>query len=197
MIDLKFHKQKQRKIARLYITTSIISIVLICIALSVIKFILSNEFSYAQKFMEQAVIQTSSNLRGRILNSLNEMKMLSEKLNNFTDTYTDSEIIKFLTSHIDDYDYQRLIYIKNDGKHISYSKLTKQISYASYINEEDINRVYKGESIFTQIKQDSHSPSSYINEFIVPVYNKQNTKIVGILASRIYADKFAQILIYY
>lgn len=120
--------------------------------------------------------------------------MLAEKLNNYTDTYTDAEIIHFLTTHIDDYDYQRLVYITSDGKQISFSKSSKKISYASYIDEDSINRANKGESVFSGIKKDTNAPSLYINEFVVPVYNRSNTKIVGFLASRVYAENFIRIL---
>lgn len=194
MININFHRKKEKKISQMYMATRIITVLLFLVALFFVKYIVSNEFISAKKYMEQGVLQTASNLKGRIANSKNEIRLLSEKLNRYTDTYTEKEIIDFFKEHIDDYNYKRLIYVFPDGRQLSYNKTTNAVSYASFIDEDTINRAMNGELVFMGISYNKEAPSQYVHEYAIPVYDSENKKIVGVLGTRVFSATFINIL---
>lgn len=194
MVNINFQLQKEKKIEIIQRIQKIITIFLILVAVFFIKYTVSNGFISAKKFLEQSVLQTSSNLSGRIANSENEMKVLSEKFTFSISTYSEYEIIEFFKKHLADYDFFRLIYVYSDGKQISWSKDAQKISYASYIDEDTINRAFEGEVVFIGIKQEKKVESKHVHEYAVPVYDKTHKNIVGVLATRIDSGRFINIL---
>ncbi len=165
-------------------------LLLVVVAIFFVNYVISNEFISAQKYLEQSVLQTASNLRGRINSSIKEMELLSAKLTNYAVNYNEKEIGEFLEKYITDYDYYSLIFAYKDGIKIKYER-DKGLTTVKSKNADDIS-LYKSE-FFATVKN-QHVPSGYVNEFRAPVYNKDN-KYIGIISSEVFADKYIKILL--
>ena len=100
MVDIKIHRKNEEKISKLYALIKTITILLLLSAIFFVNYILSNEFTSAQKYMEERVVQTASNIQGRFTSSINEMKVLEAKLEGYTKTYEEQEIKEFLQKNI-------------------------------------------------------------------------------------------------
>ena len=53
MIDLEFHKQKEKKIVKLYNTIKIVTVLLVLLAVFFVRDILAKEKISAEKYLEQ------------------------------------------------------------------------------------------------------------------------------------------------
>ncbi len=195
MFNIKFHSAKDKKLIKMYTTAKVITIILAVFAIVFVNYILANEFISAEKYMEQAVEQTASNLQGRIKNSTNEMRVLSAKLSNECTDFSEKTISTFLKQHINDYDYYKLIFVFPDGHTIRYQKGIGFLPSNSHKNDERFKKAIEGTSVFSTIRPAEDTPSGYVNEFGVPVYNSQK-KIAGVIAAQIYAGNYIKILGY-
>ena len=194
MNNLKFYPKKDKKITKLYNLAEIVTLILIIFAICFVRYILSNEFIAAEKFMEQSVMQTASNLRGRITNSINEMRILSAKLSDSSNKYTEDEITKFFKEHISDYDYEKLGFAYPNGRTIRYDKTQGRIPDTYKVDDARFVGAINGTSFFASTVFEPSLPSGYVNEFGVPVYDKRTNKIVGVLGSQVNAETYIKIL---
>ncbi len=185
--------QKDSKLKRLYTITKILMAFFVIIAIFFVNYVLSNEFISAQKFLEQGVMQTASNLRGRILNTLNEMKLISVKLTDSASNFSEADIISFLEKHINDYDYHRLIFSYPDGRTIRYERGKGIIKSIDWSQDKRFLEGISGNAIFSATLKDDYTPSGHVNEFVVPVYTKDK-KIAGVIGSDVFAQTYLKIL---
>ncbi len=128
MSAFKF-KGNEQKIVKIYTAIKIITILLVILAIFFVKDILVKERTSAEKFLEQSVLQTASNLRGRISSSINELNVLSVKMTNGVNIADESAVADFLASHIADYNYHRLVFAYPDGHTVRYQKKCRQASF--------------------------------------------------------------------
>ena len=116
MFNLDFYKQKEEKIVKIYTVIKVATIVMAILAMVFVNHILTKERNSAEKYLEQSVLQTASNLKGRISTSISELNTLSAKLAAGMQHYNDEEISNFLLAHISDYDFHRLVFAYPNGK---------------------------------------------------------------------------------
>ena len=193
MIDLEFHKQKEKKIVKLYNTIKIVTVLLVLLAVFFVRDILAKEKISAEKYLEQSVLQTASNLRGRISSSINELNVLAAKMGASVNFSNEKDIANFLLFHISDYDYHRLVFAYPDGHTIRLQKDTGRLNPVNWSNDERFIRAISGTEVFAETKLSNEVSGSYVNEFGVPVYNKDG-KITGVLGAQVYANDYIKIL---
>lgn len=193
MYNLEFRKKREKKIKHMYNMATIVISVLIILAVVFIRHILVQESIAVQEYMIQSSQQTASNLSARVVNSINEMKILSLKFQNDVDISSEYEITAFLKRHINDYDYQRLIFAYPDGRTVRYQRYDGKLSSTNWLDEPKFLDALQGREIFAHTSKNAQAPSGYVNEFAVPVYD-DNKNIVGVLASQVYANKYLKIL---
>ena len=70
----------RKNLTLLYGVIKLVTVLLTIFAIFFVKNILKDEFVSAQKYLEFGVIQTASNLNGRVKNSVNEMRLLALKM---------------------------------------------------------------------------------------------------------------------
>lgn len=193
MLDLKFHLQKEQKINKMHTVIIVVTIILVFLTIFFVDYILSNEFISAKQYLEQSVLQTASNMRGRISNSVNELRLLSRKLADSSEELSDSVIADFLSKNIKDYEYQRLIYSYPDGRLILIQKNHNNLSYPSYTETDKFKNTLKGKSVYVSTAQEKSVSSGYVKNFAVPVYDKNNN-ISGAISSQVDASVYLSIL---
>lgn len=190
--QLKFSSQKNIRFANIYTAVKVATILLALLAIFFVNYIVSTQLNSAEKFLQQAVLQTASNLKGRITTSINEARILSANLTNQTPVLTDVEILSFLKAHVNDYDYRRLIFTYPSGKTLRVKRggLTLPTMHQT---GDRFKKVLDGDPLFIGTKSDKESPSRYVNEFGVPVYNKDG-KIIGVLGAIVDSSAYIKIL---
>ncbi len=193
LFNFKFQRQKEKKIANMYTFTKIASIFLILLATVFVQWIVQSEYRATENNLEKNAIQTASNLRGRIQNSISEMRVLSSWLTDYTSTFDSGEVYTFLKNHINDYDYNKLAFAYLDGNTIRVQKNAGKLPSVNWLKDPRLVKAVMGEPSVTITQKDSTSPSGYVNEFGVPVYNKDGD-VIGALGSQTYADKYINIL---
>lgn len=193
MLNLDFYKEKEQKILKVYTIIKVVTIVMALLAIGFVNHILTNQRNSAAKFLEQSVMQTSSNLRGRIATSLSELNTLSAKLAANVQHYDDEEISNFLLAHISDNDFHRLVFAYPNGKTIRVQKGVGKLKTADWSHDERFTRAISGTSVFAETKLSDDMPQKYVNEFGIPVYGKDG-KISGVLGAQVYADDYLKIL---
>lgn len=193
LIDLEFHKQKEKKILKLYTAIKVVTIFMVLLAVFFVKDILIKEKVSAEKFLEQSVLQTASNLKGRIASSINELNILSAKMSATIDFSNEKEISNFLLFHISDYDYHRLVFAYPDGRTVRLQKDTGRLNSVNWSGDERFIRAISGTAVFAETKMANDTDSGYVNEFGVPVYSRDG-KISGVLGAQVYADEYLKIL---
>ncbi len=193
MFSLEFYKQKEEKIVKIYAAVKIITIAMVLLAIIFVNHILTKERNSAKKYLEQSVMQTASNLRGRIATSVSELNTLSAKLAAGAQQYSDEEISNFLVGHIADYDFHRLVFAYPNGKTIRFQKDTGRLQSTDWSKDERFLRAISGTSVFAETKLSDDIPQKYVNEFGVPVHGKDG-KISGVLGAQVYADEYMKIL---
>ncbi len=190
MIDLEFQLQKERKIIKMHTVIKTVTIIMAILALFFVNYILSNEFISVKKYFGQSVMQTASNMRGRIINSLGELRLLSLKLSDYTEEYSEEEISGFLSKHVLDSDYYRLFFVYPDGRKIILQRNKQKVDIA------DISGLKKAMSKRTDLVStsiDDSTTSGYVKNFAVPVYGKYN-RIMGYIGAQIEAKAYLRIL---
>lgn len=195
MYNLEFRKQRIKKTKLFCFALASIIVILGVITISFIASILSKEEQSVKNYMSQSVQQTASNLNVRVLNSINEMKILALKLGNEVDIESEDKVSMFLKRHISDYDYQQLLFIYPDGRTVRYQKNVGKTSSINWINESKFFSAIQKSDAFTSTSQNDDVPSGYVNEFAVPVYDS-NKNLVGVLGSLIYANSYLKVLGY-
>ncbi len=193
MFNFKFHLEKDKKIIKLYTAAKVITTILVIFAILFVSYILETEYLSAENYMQQGVMQTASNLRGRIANSTNEMRVLAAKLTTECHNYNEAEIINFFEHHINDYDYHLLAFAYPSGHTIRYKKQSGRLTDTNHANDEKFKKAISGELLFDTIKTANDTQLGYVNQFGVPVYNS-NHKIIGVIASQVYANTYIKIL---
>lgn len=194
MSILRFKGQDERKFAGMYTAIKVITILLVFLAIFFVKDILVKERVSAQKFLEQSVLQTASNLRGRISSSINEMDVLSVKLASKVNVSNEDAVADFLASHISDYSYHRLIFAYPDGRTVRYQKDMGRLASINWSKDKRFVEAISGDTVFADTKKSFEAGGEgYVNEYGVPVHGK-NGKILGVLGSQVYADTYLKIL---
>lgn len=193
MLNLEFYKQKEKKIVKIYAAIKIITIIMVMLAVVFVNHILTKERDSAEKYLEQSVLQTASNLKGRISSSISELNVLSAKLAANVHQYNDDEISNFLLAHIADYDFHRLTFAYPDGRTVRFQKDTGKLESVNWSSDERFLRAISGSSVFAETKLSDDTPPKYVNEFGVPVHGKDG-KVSGVLGAQVYADNYMKIL---
>ncbi len=193
MLNLEFYKQKEKKIVKIYAAIKIITIIMVMLAVVFVNHILTKERNSAEKYLEQSVLQTASNLKGRISSSISELNVLSAKLAANVHQYNDDEISNFLLAHIADYDFHRLTFAYPDGRTVRFQKDTGKLESVNWSSDERFLRAISGSSVFAETKLSDDTPPKYVNEFGVPVHGKDG-KVSGVLGAQVYADNYMKIL---
>ncbi len=193
MLNLESYKQKENKIVKVYAAIKIVTIVMVMLAVTFVNHILTKEHESAKKYLEQSVLQTASNLRGRIASSINELNVLSAKIAASVEHYTDEEISNFLLAHITDYDFHRLTFAYPDGRTVRFQKDTGRLESLNWSSEERFLRAISGSSVFAETKLSDDVPPRYVNEFGVPVHGRDG-RVSGVLGAQVYADNYMKIL---
>ena len=173
MINLKFYKNREKKITKLYNLTKILTLTLIITTIFFVNHLLSQEFKSARKFMEQSVIQTASNIKGRRTNYINELKILSVKMKSSCYNFSRKEVITFLRNNIDNFEYQKLVFVYKDGEIISTEKEDTVIPSDDLKKNKNLKGIMNNELIFSNTLQDKNLSSGYVSEYGVPVYNRK------------------------
>ncbi len=193
MINLKFYKNREKKITKLYNLTKILTLTLIITTIFFVNHLLSQEFKSARKFMEQSVIQTASNIKGRRTNYINELKILSVKMKSSCYNFSRKEVITFLRNNIDNFEYQKLVFVYKDGEIISTEKEDTVIPSDDLKKNKNLKGIMNNELIFSNTLQDKNLSSGYVSEYGVPVYNRKND-LIGYIASQNDAQTYVRIL---
>ena len=193
MLNLDFYKEKEQKIIKIYTTIKVVTIIMALLAIGFVNHILTNQRNSAAKYLEQSVMQTSSNLRGRIATSLSELNTLSAKLAANVQHYNDEEISNFLLAHISDHDFHRLVFAYPNGKTIRVQKGVGKLKSDDWSHDERFTRAISGASVFAETKLSDDKPQKYVNEFGIPVHGKDG-KINGVLGAQVYATDYLKIL---
>ncbi len=180
----------RKNLTLMYGIIKAVTIVLTLFAIIFVNNILSSEFSSAKKYMEYSVIQTASNLNGRVINSVNEMRLLALKMSIELKTFSDDEISDFLLRHLGDYDFYRLIFVSKTGKTFAAQKDKGIISNIGSDNVLNFINISQDETPFIKTAINSEVPTGYTNSIGVLASNK------GIILSQIFAKKYIQILNY-
>ncbi len=191
MVDIKIHRKNEEKISKLYALIKTITILLLLSAIFFVNYILSNEFNSAQKYMEERVVQTASNIQGRFTSSINEMKVLEAKLEGYTKTYEEQEIKEFLQKNIKNNDYNKLFFIYKDGTEITAYK-DKNVETTKN-KELQYNEIFNTKKIYAKIEQDKNSPIGCTLKLAVPIIDLNN-EVIGIIASEKYPKKYTKII---
>ncbi len=184
---------RTRKIAGMYTAIKIVTVLLVFLAIFFVKDILVKEKLSAEKFLEQSVLQTASNLRGRISASISELNLLSAGMSSKVNFSDESSVAGFLASHISDYSYHRLIFAYPDGHTVRYQKDIGRLSSIDWSNDKRFVEAILGDVVFADTKKTLEAGESYVNEYGVPVHDK-NGKILGVLGAQVYADTYLKIL---
>ena len=116
MAELKFRSDKDTLIKRMYKIVTAFTVILVIVAITFTDYILNIEKKAAELYLEQSVLQTASNLKGRVKNDLNDLKILSAMLTASTSSFSESDVIRFMTQNITNERYHRLGFAYPDGK---------------------------------------------------------------------------------
>lgn len=149
--------------------------------------IVSEEFISAKKYMELGVIQTASNLSGRVKNSVNEMNILALKLSNEIKDYSGKNISNFLINHVNDYDFFKFIFVSKEGKTYIVEKNKGLLPEINVKNKPKFNEIMNKKSAFIKTDLNKEVPSGYVNTIGVHINE-------GMLISQIFGEKYIKIL---
>ncbi len=181
----------RKNLTLLYRAIKAVTVILTVFAIIFVNRILSEEFDSARKYMELGVIQTASNLNGRIINSVNEMNVLSLKMFNEAKNFSDDEISNFLKKHLSDYDFYRIIFVSENGIAYIAEKNKEHIAKVNIKNEPKFNEIINNHSAYIKTDLNINVPSGYVNT--IGVFVNCNK---GMLISQIYGKRYIEILKY-
>ncbi len=189
----KFRSNKDILIKRMYKAVTFLSVLLIISAIYFSCKILYIENISSQVYLEQSVLQTASNLKGRIRNDINNLKILSAVLSSQTSTYSEAEVTNFLKQNISKDNYHQLGFAYTDGTAVSYNSKTGKMPSARWNNEPCFDNALSGNPCFSATNENSTADSGFVNKYYVPVFSG-NGEITGVLGSEIDSDVFKKIL---
>ena len=193
MAEYKFHSDKEKQIKRMYKFVMIFTSVLVVIAVCFTEFILSFERNAAETYLKQNVMQTASNLKGRIKNDFDELKLLAANLSAYTTTYSEQEIIRYLSKQVKNEKYYRLGFSYPDGKGISVEEKAGRFPFVDWANEDCFDVALSGRPCFAETVEAPESKSGFVNSYYVPVF-APNGKVKGVMGSQIDSDVFKKII---
>jgi len=193
MAEYKFHSDKEKQIKRMYKFVMIFTAVLVVIAVCFTEFILSFERNAAETYLKQNVMQTASNLKGRIKNDFDELKLLAANLSAYTTTYSEQEIIRYLSKQVKNEKYYRLGFSYPDGKGISVEEKAGRLPFVDWANEDCFDIALSGRPCFAETVEAPESKSGFVNSYYVPVF-APNGKVKGVMGSQIDSDVFKKII---
>ncbi len=173
----------------LYGIIKFITVVLIIFAFIFVNKILTDEFVSAKNYMELGVIQTASNLNGRIMNSINEMNLLALKMADETNNFSKKEILKFLLNHLSDYDFYKIIFVSAEGDAYIVEKDKGTLVKLNVKNEPNFNEVMNSGKAYIKTNSNPSVPTGYVNT--IGVFAGKNN---GMLISQIFGQKYIRIL---
>ncbi len=181
----------RKNLTLMYTIIKVVTVILTIFAIIFVHNILSDEFISAKKYMELGVIQTASNLNGRIINSVNEMKLLALKMSNETQNFSDKSISDFLKSHLSDYDFYKFLFVSSNGKVIIVEKDKNFLSKVNQENELNFNEIKNNSNLFIKTIPHINVPSGYVNTIGISVDGGK-----GMLISQVFGQKYIKILKY-
>lgn len=192
--NIKINFDKDYAIKRMYKIVALLTIIFIFAAILFTNYILKVEKKTAEDFLEQSVIQTASNIRGRSKNDITNLQILSAKLSAFTDTFSSKDIDEFLLENITNKEYFILSFMHPDGKTVRYKESKGKLDVKDWKNFPCyIETIENGLPCFSTVRREPEAKSGYVNRYFVPVFN-DDEKIVGALGSQIDSDIFNRIL---
>ncbi len=181
----------RKNLTLMYTVIKIVTIILTAFAFIFVHHILSDEFKCAKKYMELSVIQTASNLNGRVINSLNEMKLLALKMSIETKNFSDNDIFNFLNKHLSDYDFYKIIFVNKEGKAFIIEKEKGFSSVSDFKNQPYFYEIINSPAEYIKTTSNKNVPSGYVNTIGVRVNPNS-----GMLISQIFGQKYIKILNY-
>lgn len=193
MAELKFRSDKDTLIKRMYKIVTAFTVILVIVAITFTDYILNIEKKAAELYLEQSVLQTASNLKGRVKNDLNDLKILSAMLTASTSSFSESDVIRFMTQNITNERYHRLGFAYPDGKALRYEEKLGKLPYVNWIQESCFDDAMAGNPCFAETIEEPTARSGFVNRYYVPVFDKTG-KVVGVLGSQIDSDVFKKIL---
>lgn len=193
MTEFKFHSDKEKQIKKLYKFVMIFTAVLVVIAVCFTEFILTFERNAAETYLKQNVMQTASNLKGRIKNDFDDLKLLAANLSAYTTSYSEAEIIRFLDKQVKNEKYHRLGFSYPDGKGISVEEKAGRLPFVDWASEDCFDVAMSGKPCFAETIEAPESRSGYVNSYYVPVF-APNGNVKGVMGSQIDSDVFKNII---
>ncbi|MBQ2644973.1 EAL domain-containing protein [bacterium] len=192
MTHYKFCSNKDILIRRIYRISAFIIFLLLLSAFLFTKYMLKNEYKSVETYLQQAVMQTSSNIRGRIKSHINDLKDLSLKMS-LNSSFSNSDILKFLRVNAEQNKYYKIGFASSDGTALIYSDKMGQLPKENWYNKPCFSSALSGNPCFSETIENSDAGSGFINNYFAPVYNKNN-QIIGVLGYSIDSDIFEKIL---
>ncbi len=195
MTDLKFHSNKEALIRRMGKVITLITSTLILLGVIFIIYTMNIEQKACEKYMEQSVQQTASNLRGRVKSDMQMLAVLSGVLSTQASTFSEAEITSFLLQYVKDAKYHRLSFTYPSGKNIRVQANVGKLPSADMEELSCFGVAMSGSPCFEDSSAEPLAKSGFVNRYYVPVFDK-NHKVVGVLGSMIDSDIFKTILDY-
>lgn len=193
MTDFEFHSGKEAQIKKMYKLVTVITVVLVLIAVGFTEFILTFERAAAEKFLTQNVMQTASNLKGRITNDFNDLKLLAANMSAYTSSYSENEIVNFMSRQVKNDRYHRLGFSYPNGKAVRVEEKSGRLPIVDWANEDCFDIALSGKPCFAETVESPESKSGVVNRYYVPVYNRSGV-IKGVIGSQIDSAVFKNIV---
>lgn len=193
MAEFKFHSDKEVQIKKLYKFVMIFTVVLVVIAVGFTEFILTFERAAAETFLKQNVMQTASNLKGRVKDDFDDLKLLAANLSAYTSTYSEAEVVRFLGRQVKNDKYHRLGFSYPNGKGISVEEKAGKLPFVDWANEDCFDVALSGKPCLAETVDAPESRSGFVNSYYVPVFDK-NGIVTGVMGSQIDSDILKKII---
>lgn len=193
MAEFKFHSDKEVQIKKLYKFVMIFTVVLVVIAVGFTEFILTFERAAAESYLKQNVMQTASNLKGRVKADFDDLKLLAANLSAYTATYSEQDVIRYLGKQVKNEKYHRLGFYYPDGKGVSVEEKAGRLPFVDFANEDCFDVAMSGKPCFAETIEAPESRSGFVNSYYVPVFAPNGT-VKGVMGSQIDSDVFKKII---
>ncbi len=193
MAEFKFHSDKEVQIKKLYKFVMIFTVVLVVIAVGFTEFILTFERAAAETFLKQNVMQTASNLKGRVKGDIDDLKLLAANLSAYTSTYSEAEVVRFLGRQVKNEKYHRLGFSYPNGKGISVEEKAGKLPFVDWANEDCFDVALSGKPCLAETVDAPESRSGFVNSYYVPVFDRTG-HVKGVMGSQIDSDILKKII---
>lgn len=193
MSDFKFHSGKEAQIKKMYKFVTVFTVILVLVAVCFTEFILTFERSAAEKYLMQNVMQTASNLKGRIKNDFNDLKLLAANLSAYTTSYSESDVVNFMNRQVKNDKYHRLGFSYPNGKAVRVEEKSGRLPIVDWATEDCFDVALSGKPCFAETVESPDSKSGFVNRYYVPVYNSLGV-VKGVIGSQIDSDVFKKIV---